>query len=71
MFPELVQCTNMSVVNVVGRRKTMTKGNEVFIDYGDTYWATGGTLTFKDIGPTFCYEYFVPVSMNLSVNLWW
>ena len=31
----------------------------------------GGTLTFKEIGPTFCYEYFVPVTMNLSVNLWW
>ena len=31
----------------------MKKGDEVFTDYGDTYWDTGGTLTFKEIGPTF------------------
>lgn len=33
--------------------KEIKKGDEVFIDYGDTYWDTRGTsiLSFKEIGP--------------------
>ena len=33
--------------------KEIRKGHEVFIDYGDTYWDTGGTLTFTEIGRAF------------------